>query len=588
MESVNDLEVTPEPVQSRRFSTATILIAAMVGIVLLRLLTLGTLALTDNTEGRYASIGWEMFHSGDWVTPRLYLRGELVPFWGKPPLLFWMTSASFHLFGVSEWPARFPNTLMGILIVLATMRYARQFGGPRVSLLTGLVLASTGLIFVLSGACVLDMSLTAATTGSMLAFAVFAESEGRSKLWGLMFFLMLGIGCLAKGPLAIVLVGLVIAPWLLLVRRFSLIRRIPWFSGTALLAAVTVPWYLLAEQATPGFLWYFIVNEHILRYVTKDYGDLYGAGRVKPYGTSWAFLALAFLPWTPLLIQAWATKFHNWRALLLEGRDPWLLYTLLWGLMPTVFFTVARQIQITYVLPGLPGMAVLMAVGLVRWMDSPKRSTLLWTLRNQSVITALLLIAGIVAEVVFAAPLPIVLCSAATTLAFIRSAWVGHRQRDPESLLAGIGFGTSLLIVVGSTAAGPLLSEKNSTRTILAEVAEQPSLSDRPVMFPLGDPYSADIYQSGMLHGQVDRNVDRDASAFREELWADPDRVFVLRRSDWSGLDTDLKSRLQPAVETEHWIACTVELPAIAETPVANPAPVIASRTDPAPHRQRE
>jgi len=557
---VNDLLNDPAAAKRRRFSGSTILIAAMVAIGLLRLLTLGTAALTDNTEGRYASISWEMFQSGDWVTPRLYLSGELVPFWGKPPLLFWLTSGSFHLFGVSEWPARFPNTVLGIVMVLATMRFAQRFGGTREALLSGLILASSGLFFVLCGACVLDISLAAATTGAMLAFALFADSEERnerSKLWGVTFFLMLGLGCLAKGPLAIVLVGLAIAPWLLLARRLTLIRRLPWLWGTAVAAAVTLPWYLMAEQATPGFLWYFIVNEHVLRYVTKDYGDLYGAGRVKPYGMSWVFLALAFLPWTPLLIQAWASKIRNWRALSVEGQNAWLLYAALWGLMPAVFFTVARQIQITYVLPGLPGMAVLMAVSLVRWMESPRRHTLLMALRNQSVVTSLLLIAGIVFEIVYHAPLLVVVCSAAATLAFMYGAWIGHRRRDPESLLAGIGFATTMLIAVGMTSASPWLGERHSTRTILNEVARQTPGSSHRILFPFGDPYSADIYQAGMLQGRVDRNVERDESTFRAALNTDSDRVFVFRKPAWGKLATDLKERLQPLVETDHWIACT-------------------------------
>ena len=63
-------------------------------------------------EPRYAAIGREMARSGDWVTPRLYMSGELVPFWAKPPLFFWTTALSFGAFGPTEWAARFPNFLV--------------------------------------------------------------------------------------------------------------------------------------------------------------------------------------------------------------------------------------------------------------------------------------------------------------------------------------------------------------------------------------------------------------------------------------------------------------------------------------------
>ena len=82
------------------------MLAAVVLVAAFRLMTLGTFALTDNTEARYAEIGWQMFRSGDWVTPRLYMSGALVHFWAKPPLFFWSTALSFGAFGASEWAAR--------------------------------------------------------------------------------------------------------------------------------------------------------------------------------------------------------------------------------------------------------------------------------------------------------------------------------------------------------------------------------------------------------------------------------------------------------------------------------------------------
>ncbi len=79
--------------------------------------------------------------------------------------------------------------------------------------------------------------------------------------------------------------------------------------------AVAAPWYCLAERATPGFLRYFLVNEHLRRYVTDDYGDQYGAGRVQPYGAIWLMLTAALLPWTVLAIAALLRLFRAAPAL---------------------------------------------------------------------------------------------------------------------------------------------------------------------------------------------------------------------------------------------------------------------------------
>ena len=175
-------------------SSNTIILLAIITILAVRLATLGTLAVTDNTEARHAEIGWHMFRSGDWVTPTFYLRGRLEPFSGKPPLSFWMTAASYQVFGVSEWAARFPSWLLGGAIIFMTVLFGRRFWGPQVGLLAGLVLASSGLFFVLSGACILDMALAATVCLAMLAFAFFVANDTNSAWWGRDLLLCLGTG----------------------------------------------------------------------------------------------------------------------------------------------------------------------------------------------------------------------------------------------------------------------------------------------------------------------------------------------------------------------------------------------------------
>src|SRR5271170_605098 len=176
------------------------MLAAVVLVAAFRLMSLGTFALTDNTEARYAEIGWQMCRSGDWVTPRLYMSGELVPFWAKPPLFFWTTALSFGAFGPSEWAARFPNFLFAALMVGCTIAFGRALWGNRVGALAGLILASSGLFFVLAGSCVLDMALAASVSAALMCFALFIKAGaggGSQRWWGRAFFLALGFGCLA-------------------------------------------------------------------------------------------------------------------------------------------------------------------------------------------------------------------------------------------------------------------------------------------------------------------------------------------------------------------------------------------------------
>ena len=339
-------------------------------------------ALTDNTESRYAGVSWEMFRSGDWVTPRVYIEGKLVPFWAKPPLFFWMTALAFQLGGVSEWSARVPNLLVAAAMVFGTFLFGRRLWGVSVGALASLIVASSGLFFILSGTCVLDISLAASVFLGMASFALFAASEDNRDWWGRLFFLGLGIGCLAKGPVAVVLIGLAIGTWLLATGQLRLLRKLPWITGPMITGVITVPWYLMAEKATPGFLHYFLIQEHILRYIRSDYGDLYGSGRTQPYGASWVMLFLSFLPWSLFLIRHAFDRWRNRSTAAAETRDRWLLYAVIWGLTPAVFFTLCRQILITYLLPGIPGLALATAVVLVRWIESAKATKLLRGLKR--------------------------------------------------------------------------------------------------------------------------------------------------------------------------------------------------------------
>jgi hypothetical protein len=129
-----------------------------------------------------------------------------------------------------------------------------------------------------------------------------------------------------------------------------------------------LPWYLLAEIRTPGFLDYFIIGEHLNRFLVPGWqGDLYGSAHKFPRGTIWLFLAIDLLPWILLLPVFFII--HRLRSdkvnALVEDR-PWSIYLWLWALTPAVFFTFAGNILWPYVLPGFPAMAILAGMWLER------------------------------------------------------------------------------------------------------------------------------------------------------------------------------------------------------------------------------
>jgi 4-amino-4-deoxy-L-arabinose transferase-like glycosyltransferase len=225
------------------------------------------------------------------------------------------------------------------------------------------------------------MALTLGLTLSMWSFWLAVQPNQLPALqsrarW--LFFVSLGWGLLAKGPLAPVLAGLAIGAWMLASRSYwPEVRRMPWVRGSLLSLAIAAPWYWAAELKTPGFLNYFLIGEHINRFLIPGWkGDLFGRAHMYPKGTIWLFLLLMLIPWT-LVIPAFLGLGKGQATSLPKPLNPakesinssqmaWRNYLLAWGLMPVIFFTFASNIIMPYVLPGIPALSLLGGFYLVR------------------------------------------------------------------------------------------------------------------------------------------------------------------------------------------------------------------------------
>ena len=331
----------------------------LVVVLAVRLATLGAYPLMDSTESRYAEIARKMLETGDWLVPQFDYG---VPFWGKPPLSTWLSAAAMTVMGVGEFAARLPSFLLALACGIPVALHAALRGGRDQGLWTLGLFASTALVFVAAGAVMTDPALTLGTTMSMTGFWIAVCGPDRHRAAASMaFFLGLAIGLLAKGPVAIVLTFLPIGAWIVFARRGQdAWARLPWIGGLLVTAALVVPWYWAAERATPGFLDYFLVGEHWRRFVEPGWrGDLYGAAHARPRGLIWVYAIAVALPWSAQALAWLARALARRRAdLAALAADRWRLYLVLWTIAPMVFFTVSGNILATYVLPGLPALAL--------------------------------------------------------------------------------------------------------------------------------------------------------------------------------------------------------------------------------------
>lgn len=339
-------------------ATSRALLTVLAAAVLGRVLTLGVYPLMDTTEARYAEIARKMVELNDWVTPWFDYG---VPFWAKPPLSFWLTSASFKLFGINEIAARLPHWLVGMAVAwLVWDLSARR--SRREALYASALLVGSMLFFVAAGAVMTDMTLVLSTTLAMRGFWLGlhgTDAERKRERW--LLFVAAGIGLLAKGPIAVVLMALPIAGWALTTRNVATAcRGLPWFQGGLVALAIALPWYALAEWRTPGFLDYFLYGEHWKRFLTPGWkGDLYGSAHNYPRGTIWLFVFVDLLPWTILLpVAALVWRKTGGMPEAIPSDRNWRTYLLFWGFAPAVFFTAAGNVLWPYVLPGIPALAL--------------------------------------------------------------------------------------------------------------------------------------------------------------------------------------------------------------------------------------
>ncbi|MCS5699917.1 glycosyltransferase family 39 protein [Cyanobium sp. FGCU-52] len=332
---------------------------------------LGSLGLMDKTEALFVEVARGMADSGDWITPRW--NGETFfdyPVWG-----YWMVALSFRLFGPYEWAARVPAALSATLTVLALFALLLRLAPPgererRVvarALLGSTVLALSPGWVGWGRSSVTDMFLSSAIGLALFCFLLAhfaAEGSGERALGHAGMAVFAGIAVLAKGPVGLLLPGLVIVIYLLLRGRLLItLRQTPWLPMAALFLGVAVPWYALATKVNGGeFLARFLGFSNLERFTSVIYDHP---------GPPWFYL-----PWVLILLLPWSLFLPVAVARILpRGRAGWTawrqrppepsdlpLFALVWLVVVVVFFSSAATKLPGYILPAVPGGALLVGL----------------------------------------------------------------------------------------------------------------------------------------------------------------------------------------------------------------------------------
>lgn len=184
---------------------------------------------------QYANISMEMSYNKSFL--EVYYRGN--DYLDKPPLLFWLSSISFILFGVGNFTYKLPSVLILLMGIYSTYRFAQMWYSKDIARLAALIFASTQAVFLITNDVRTDINLV-----GLVIFSTWQLSlHIRDHRWRNLILGAIGTGgaMLAKGPLGIVIPALAIGADLLLKRKWSEIFRVQWLAFLGIVALILLP-----------------------------------------------------------------------------------------------------------------------------------------------------------------------------------------------------------------------------------------------------------------------------------------------------------------------------------------------------------
>ena len=325
----------------------------------------------DDVDAVQAQIARNMLTSGDWVTARL----DGVAYMEKAPLIYWAIALSYRVFGVHDWAARIPIALSVMGLAWLTAAFAVWAFGKRAGLYAGLCIATCIGIFLFTRILIPDVMITFTVALALWAFLrALDENEPHPRWWAFLLAASLGLGLLLKSLIGVVFPIAAGVVYLLATRQLfsaKAWRRLHPFSGALIVIAIAAPWHILATLRNPpyfaftlhsgpgeyhGFLWFFFINEQLLRFLNLRYPRDYDT---VPRLYFWLFHLLWLFPWS---VYFPAIAKLSFKPVDRAGRTR--LLALCWTGFILIFFTFSTT-QEYYSMPCYPALALLLGSALI-------------------------------------------------------------------------------------------------------------------------------------------------------------------------------------------------------------------------------
>jgi 4-amino-4-deoxy-L-arabinose transferase-like glycosyltransferase len=278
------------------------------------------------------------------------------------------------LLGVNELAARLPSALLGMLGALLVYLWARTLYGSFAALLSALVLATSVEYVILSQNIIHDLSLTVCINLALFLFHRASRDNGFTRISFVLFYAALGCAVLAKGPIGLLLPGLIIFLYLLKTKQWHLILNRYLVAGAAVFLIIALPWYIIMALRHDDYLQAFLIKGNIARFFSPS------AGHKEPFYFYIPMLAAGFFPWSVFIPSALFLHFQSFR----RKKDNDSFFLLLAAVAPLAFFSLSRSKLPTYILPVFPALAILVGTFWASGMEAASEKSWSRHLKNCS------------------------------------------------------------------------------------------------------------------------------------------------------------------------------------------------------------
>ena len=321
----------------------------------------GSRGLYETTEGRYAECARETMLSGDIDDPIL----NNAPHWTKPPLTYVAIGAGIWAFGENPWGVRAYLVLAMVLAAAAVWWTGVSIWGPSSGRWAGIIFSTSPLVAATATSVSTDMLVTLWTALTLAAFWHGRAARSRWAAW--LMWVFAGLGCLTKGPPALLvpIVALPCAGWLL--KRAGSWRPGTWttLAGLGIFLIVGLGWYATEITEHPELAIYWLGQELVARNLTDEFHRNPGV----------LFIFTVYLPmlvfgtghWLLLILLRWRRSFHGLPLSRLDS-SAWndaARWSLLAGIaLPFAVFSFSHSRLALYLAPLFVPMCLLLGRGL--------------------------------------------------------------------------------------------------------------------------------------------------------------------------------------------------------------------------------